>query len=148
MLSIPSSSLRTPRRAALSRSQACPKGLWSRSSASPSTTPPAAIKTFALSGGLSVLAKTADEAHIPIYFIIKRNYPRKMVSKMTIESLKKFWPLMYAIIQEFWRITEPHIEDAAVRNDLPIELYLYSELGLERFSIKDFEKRDPFSNPE
>lgn len=67
---------------------------------------------------------------------------------MTTESLKKFWPLMYSIVQEFWSIIEPHIEDAAVRNDLPIELYLYSELGLERFSIKDFQKRDPFSNPE
>jgi len=55
---------------------------------------------------------------------------------------------MYSIIQEFWRITEPHIEDAAVRNGLPVELYFYSELGLDRFSIKDFQKRDPFSNPE
>jgi hypothetical protein len=67
---------------------------------------------------------------------------------MPIESLTKFWPLMYSIVQEFWSITEPHIEDAAIRNGLPIELYLYSELGLERFSIKDFQKRDPFSNPE
>jgi hypothetical protein len=67
---------------------------------------------------------------------------------MPIESLTKFWPLMYSIVQEFWSITEPHIEDAAVRNGLPIELYLYSELGLDRFSIKDFQKRDPFSNPE
>ena len=67
---------------------------------------------------------------------------------MTIESLTKFWPLMYSIIQEFWNITEPHVEDAAIRNGIPIELYLYSELGLERFSIKDFQKRDPFSNPE
>lgn len=65
-----------------------------------------------------------------------------------VGSLTKFWPLMYSIVQEFWSITEPHIEDAAVRNDLPIELYLYSELGLDRFSIKDFQKRDPFSNPE
>jgi hypothetical protein len=71
-----------------------------------------------------------------------------MVEKMTIESLSKFWPLLYSIVQEFWSITEPHIEDAAIRNDLPIELYLYSELGLDRFSIKDFQKRDPFSNPE
>jgi hypothetical protein len=67
---------------------------------------------------------------------------------MTTESLTNFWPLMYSIVQEFWTITEPHIEDAAIRNDLPIELYLYSELGLDRFSIKDFQKRDPFSNPE
>jgi hypothetical protein len=67
---------------------------------------------------------------------------------MTIESLTKFWPLIYSIVQEFWAITEPHIQDAAIRNDLPFELYLYSELGLERFSIKDFQKRDPFSNLE
>ena len=67
---------------------------------------------------------------------------------MTIESLTKFWPLMYSVIQDFWSITEPHIEDAAIRNDIPIELYLYSELGLERFSIQDFQRRDPFSNPE
>jgi hypothetical protein len=71
-----------------------------------------------------------------------------MVGKMNIESLTKFWPLISSIVQEFWNITEPHIEDAAVRNDIPIELYLYSELGLDRFSIKDFQKRDPFSNPE
>src|SRR5512134_3611376 len=69
-------------------------------------------------------------------------------NQMNIESLVKFWPLIYSIIQQFWNITEPHIEDAAVRNGLPIELYLYSELGLDRFSIRDFQKRDPFSNPE
>lgn len=67
---------------------------------------------------------------------------------MTIESLSKFWPLIYSVVKEFWNITEPHIEEAAVRNDIPIELYLYSELGLDRFSIADFQKRDPFSNPE
>ena len=67
---------------------------------------------------------------------------------MNTESLTKFWPLIYSIVQEFWSITEPHIQDAAIRNDIPIELYLYSELGLERFSIKDFQRRDPFSNPE
>ena len=67
---------------------------------------------------------------------------------MHLESLIKFWPLIYSIVQEFWSITEPHIQDAAIRNDFPIELYLYSELGLERFSIRDFQRRDPFSNPE
>jgi hypothetical protein len=71
-----------------------------------------------------------------------------MAGTMNRESLTKFWPLIYSVIQEFWSITEPHIEDAAVRNNLPFELYLYSELGLDRFSIKDFQKRDPFSNPE
>jgi hypothetical protein len=67
---------------------------------------------------------------------------------MNLDSLTQFWPLIYSIIQEFWSITEPHIEDAAVRNDIPIELYLYSELGLDKFSFTNFEKRDPFTNPE
>jgi len=55
---------------------------------------------------------------------------------------------MYSIVREFWAITEPHIEDAAVKNDIPIELYYYSELGLEYFSVAEFQKRDPFTNPE
>lgn len=67
---------------------------------------------------------------------------------MNIEPLLKFWPLMYSIIQEFWGITEGRIEEAAARNDIPIELYLYSELGLDVFSTKYFQKRDPFTNPE
>ena len=71
-----------------------------------------------------------------------------MVGMMNLEPLTKFWTLIYSVIQEFWSITEPHIEDAAVRNNIPLELYLYSELGLDRFSIRDFQKRDPFSNPE
>jgi hypothetical protein len=71
-----------------------------------------------------------------------------MVRTTTIESLTKFWPLIYSTVQEFWSITEPHIDDAAIRNDFPIELYLYSELGLDRFSIQDFQRRDPYSNPE
>ena len=67
---------------------------------------------------------------------------------MDTESLTKFWPLIHSIIQELWSLTEPHIEDSAVRNHIPIELYLYSELGLSSFSLKDFDKRDPFTNPE
>ena len=67
---------------------------------------------------------------------------------MNNESLTKFWPLIYSTVKEFWSITEPHIEDAALRNDIPVELYFYSELGLEYFSTPDFQKRDPFSNPE
>jgi hypothetical protein len=67
---------------------------------------------------------------------------------MNAESLSRFWPLMYSIVREFWAITEPHIEDAAVKNDIPIELYYYSELGLKYFSIEEFQKRDPFTNPE
>jgi hypothetical protein len=67
---------------------------------------------------------------------------------MNNQSLNKFWPLIYSTVKEFWSLTEPHIEDAALRNDIPVELYFYSELGLEYFSIEDFQKRDPFSNPE
>jgi len=67
---------------------------------------------------------------------------------MSFESLTKFWPLIYSIVQAFWSLTEPHVEDAAVRNDIPVELYLYSELGLDTFSLADFQKRDPFTNPE
>lgn len=67
---------------------------------------------------------------------------------MNVEPFTKFWKLMHSIVLEYWRITEPHIEDAAIKNDIPIELYYYSELGLEYFSIEDFQKRDPFSNPE
>ncbi len=55
---------------------------------------------------------------------------------------------MYSMVQEFWEITERHIEDAAVKDDIPIELYYYSELGLKYFSVEDFQKRDPFTNPE
>jgi hypothetical protein len=67
---------------------------------------------------------------------------------MGVNSLTKFWPLVYSIIREFWGITEPHIADSAIHNDIPLELYFYSELGLDTFSIEDFQKRDPFSNPE
>jgi len=67
---------------------------------------------------------------------------------METTLLNKFWPLIYSTICEFWRITEPHIEDAAIRSDIPIDLYLYGELGLDYFSIEDFQKRDPFTNPE
>lgn len=45
-------------------------------------------------------------------------------------------------------LTEPAIEEAAIRNDIPVELYYYGELGLDTFSLENFKKRDPFSNPE
>lgn len=63
-------------------------------------------------------------------------------------SLYQFWNLIHAIIQEVWAITEPHIEDAAVRKNIPVELYYYAELGLDFFSLQEFQQRDPFSNPE
>jgi hypothetical protein len=31
---------------------------------------------------------------------------------------------------------------------VPVELYYYGELGLEYFSVEEFQRRDPFSNPE
>ena len=65
---------------------------------------------------------------------------------MTTESLTKFWPLIHSIIQEFWEIVEPRIEEAAIEFNIPIELYYYSELGLDSFSTAEFQKRDPFSN--
>ncbi|HSL46467.1 MAG TPA: hypothetical protein VK897_23740 [Anaerolineales bacterium] len=67
---------------------------------------------------------------------------------METESINKFWTLIHSTIQEFWSLTEPEIEDSAIRNGIPIELYLYSELGLSNFSLIDFKKRDPFTNPE
>jgi len=67
---------------------------------------------------------------------------------MNKESLLKFWPLIYSTVKEIWSITEPHIEETAIRNGIPLEFYFYSELGLDYFSLPDFQKRDPFSNPE
>jgi hypothetical protein len=67
---------------------------------------------------------------------------------MNAHPVAKFWNLIHSSVLEFWGITEPSIEDAAVKNDIPIELYFYSELGLDYFSIEEFQNRDPFSNPE
>lgn len=66
---------------------------------------------------------------------------------MNTESFNKFWPLIHSIIQEFWSITEPAIEEAAIHFNIPIELYYYGELGLDSFSQEEFQKRDPYSNP-
>lgn len=67
---------------------------------------------------------------------------------MDIESRTKFRALIYSTLRAIWGITEPLIEDAAVRAGIPIELYLYGELGLESFSVGNFQRRDPFTNPE
>jgi len=67
---------------------------------------------------------------------------------MENSSLARFWPLIFSIIRELWGITEPFIEDTSIKENIPIELYYYSELGLEVFSIENFQKRDPFTNPE
>jgi len=70
------------------------------------------------------------------------------ISTIGTTSLTKFWHLIHSVIQDILSITEPHIEEAAVRNNIPIELYFYSEFGLDTFSIEEFQRRDPFSNPE
>jgi hypothetical protein len=57
------------------------------------------------------------------------------------------WSLIYETIRAFWSITEPLIEGAAREKKVPGELYYYGELGLEIFSLENFRKRDPFSNP-
>jgi len=67
---------------------------------------------------------------------------------MSIDELTQFWPLIHGIIREIWGITEPQIENTAIEKNMPLELYLYSELGLNEFSVEDFQKRDPFSNPD
>jgi hypothetical protein len=67
---------------------------------------------------------------------------------METALLGKFWPLIHSLIQEILMITEPCIEEAAIRSDIPIELYYFSELGMESFSVEEFSLRDPFSNPE
>ena len=69
-------------------------------------------------------------------------------TQFEIASLTKFWHLMYSVIQDFWGIVEPRIEEAAVENEVPVELYYYGELALDYFSVENFQKRDPFSNPE
>ena len=47
------------------------------------------------------------------------------------ESLVKFWPLIQSTIHEFWEIIEPAVEEAAIHHEIPVELYYYSELGLD-----------------
>jgi len=61
---------------------------------------------------------------------------------------QQYWQIIHSTLQEIWAITEPQIEDAAVRYNTPIELYYYAELGLDYFSVAEFQRRDPFSNPE
>ena len=41
------------------------------------------------------------------------------------ESLLKFWPLIQSTIGEMWEIIEPAIEEAAIRYEIPVELYYY-----------------------
>jgi hypothetical protein len=67
---------------------------------------------------------------------------------METGSLTRFWPVVYALVREFWDITERDVGDAALREEIPLDLYYYSELGLDIFSREEFQKRDPFTNPE
>src|SRR5689334_10225899 len=70
------------------------------------------------------------------------------IRHMETITIFKFWPLIHSVLQEIWAITEPQIEDAAVQNNIPVELYYYAEFGLKYFSVEEFQRRDPFSNPE
>lgn len=66
---------------------------------------------------------------------------------MDTTSLNKFWSLIQSTVQELLKITEPHIEEAAIQQNIPLDLYTYSEFGLDSFSREAFQKRDPYSNP-
>lgn len=66
---------------------------------------------------------------------------------MDTTAFTKFWHLIQSTIQEFLAITEPHIEEVAIQQNIPLELYTYSEFGLDSFSREEFQKRDPYSNP-
>lgn len=57
------------------------------------------------------------------------------------------WTLVYSTVRAFWALVEPRIHAAAAEQNVPMELYYYAELGLEIFSIPNFQKRDPYSNP-
>lgn len=67
---------------------------------------------------------------------------------METANILNFWPLIHSVLREIWHITEPQIEECAVRNNIPIELYYYAEFGLKYFSVEEFQGRDPFTNPE
>jgi hypothetical protein len=55
-----------------------------------------------------------------------------------MEALLKFWPLIYSTLREFWEITEPHIEDAVVKNGIPIEFIITANWDLKFFQSKIF----------
>ena len=40
---------------------------------------------------------------------------------MQNETHHKIWSIMYSTIREFWQITEPRIEDAAIKLDVPLD---------------------------
>src|SRR5436190_1799116 len=81
------------------------------------------------------------QRHFPVHCMTE-------IRRMETVPLFKFWPLIHSVLQEIWAITESPIEDAAVRANIPIELYYYAEFGLRYFSVERFQERDPFSNPE
>jgi DNA-binding MarR family transcriptional regulator len=66
---------------------------------------------------------------------------------MPSEPYAGVWNLLYSTIRAFWVLVEPRIHAAAELQDVPLELYYYGELGLDVFSVRNFQERDPYSNP-
>src|SRR5690348_5297731 len=67
---------------------------------------------------------------------------------MNTQELLDIWPVAYAIILEFWRLTDAPIVASSSRSGVPADLHGYVEVGLDDFSIPHFEKRTPYANPE
>ncbi|MBI4671925.1 MAG: hypothetical protein HY741_09710 [Chloroflexi bacterium] len=66
---------------------------------------------------------------------------------MPAEDYAGVWTSIYATIRAFWALTEPRIHAAAQMLEAPMELYYCAELGLDVFSVHNFQERDPYSNP-
>lgn len=66
---------------------------------------------------------------------------------VSAEPYHGVWNLLYSTVRAFWALVEPPIHAAAQEKNIPIELYYYAELGLDIFSVENFQKRDPYSNP-
>jgi DNA-binding MarR family transcriptional regulator len=69
------------------------------------------------------------------------------ITPLPTEPYAGGWNLIYSTVRAFWALVEPRIHAAAKENNVPIELYYYGELGLDVFSVENFQKRDPYSNP-
>lgn len=69
------------------------------------------------------------------------------LNRNAAEPYQGAWNLIYSTVRAFWALVEPRILAAAQDKNVPVELYYYAELGLDVFSIENFRKRDPYSNP-
>lgn len=69
------------------------------------------------------------------------------LNRTAAEPYQGVWNLIYSTVRAFWALVEPRILAAAQDKNVPVELYYYAELGLDVFSVENFQKRDPYSNP-